>query len=267
MKKPLEELCAMQGVNGAFLLSDEGELIAYSAPAIYDGDTLSQAAKKLSRATESLSVQHSDWDTLVAHFEDSKLFVLKAEKFTLCVIADDTLNLPFLNVALKVAKNKIDKKMSKRSQGENTASAYAGYPSRFSEAHRSQTPSQAASLGSGSVEYSGSDAGFQSNLAGSGAGIQDTSGMLWSGIGGTGMQTSAVSVADESSSAMLTKITNALAVFVGPMAKVFVKEAVRKICPTEPFNMGYLQQLLAELEQQHISDPEDLKEFRDEIHE
>jgi predicted regulator of Ras-like GTPase activity (Roadblock/LC7/MglB family) len=273
MKKTLDELCAMQGVNGAFILSEEGALLEFSAPPIYDRETLSQAAALLARATESMSVQHSDWDTLVAHYEDSKLFVIKAEDFSLCVIADEMLNLPFLNVAVKVAKKKIAKKMGEAAQPMSTAASFSGYTSsQLTDGYNAQAPlpsipaPRATSVPTPQAAYASGGQFAPEHQSGMSSSSGETSGMFWSGMGGSGMQSTAVSVADEASSEMLTRVSDALAGVVGPMAKVFVKEVVRKICPSEPFNMTSVRQLISELEQRHISDKDDLREFRDGIY-
>jgi hypothetical protein len=88
------------------------------------------------------------------------------------------------------------------------------------------------------------------------------SGLSWSGLGTSSqMSASGVSVADAASSTALSACTKCLAKAVGPMAKVFVKEAVRKIAPNQPFAKSMLPALIAELEK-GIEDSADAKEFR-----
>jgi predicted regulator of Ras-like GTPase activity (Roadblock/LC7/MglB family) len=268
MKKTLDELCGMQGVNGAFLLSEEGALLEFSAPPIYDRELLAQAAATLTRATDSMSVQHNNWETLVAHYDQEKLYVVRMEGSILCVIADGSLNLPFLNVAIKVAKKKLLKRLSGNASGmDASGAALSGYSSQFSSAYGSQGPVGVPNpLNQHAAHGSGFHPAMERTSGMSGSVFPEGSGMFWSGLGGTGMQSSAVSVADEASSKLLSKISEALATVVGPMAKVFVKEAVRKICPSAPFNMRDSRLLLAEIEQQHLADPDDLQEFRSNFH-
>jgi hypothetical protein len=75
------------------------------------------------------------------------------------------------------------------------------------------------------------------------------------------MTGSGVSVADAASSAALSACTKCLAKAVGPMAKVFVKEAVRKVAPGQPFAKAMLPDLMVELEK-NIEDRDDAREFR-----
>ena len=53
---------------------------------------------------------------------------------------------------------------------------------------------------------------------------------------GSGVGGSDIAVADGPSSTYLSACTKALAASVGPMAKVFVKEAVRRVCGERPFS-------------------------------
>jgi hypothetical protein len=48
---------------------------------------------------------------------------------------------------------------------------------------------------------------------------------------------------------------------VGPMAKVFVKEAVRGLCGPAPFGREHVLPLIAQLER-HIEDPAERAQFR-----
>lgn len=75
------------------------------------------------------------------------------------------------------------------------------------------------------------------------------------------MTGSGVAVADAASSAVLTGCTKCLAKAVGPMAKVFVKEAVRRISTGQPFSKSMLAALINELEKE-IEDRADAAEFR-----
>jgi hypothetical protein len=58
---------------------------------------------------------------------------------------------------------------------------------------------------------------------------------------------SEVSVADAASSAFLTACTRALAANIGPLAKMLVKEAVRKVCGDRPFSRADGPALLAQV--------------------
>lgn len=145
MKRTLDDLCTMAGVNGVFVCTDEGSLIEFSAPRMYDAETFSHAATAVARAAESVSVQHSDWETLVAHFNDGRLIFSRMDQYILCVISDQGTNVPFLNVAIKVAKNKIKRRLegagSSVNSSVNSSFAEGRFSSQFSsEPHGSSAP-------------------------------------------------------------------------------------------------------------------------------
>jgi len=73
-------------------------------------------------------------------------------------------------------------------------------------------------------------------------------GLSWSGsTTGSGVGSSDVVVIDGASSTFLSACTKALAASIGPMAKVFVKEGVRKVCGDRPFSRADGPALLAHL--------------------
>jgi hypothetical protein len=73
-----------------------------------------------------------------------------------------------------------------------------------------------------------------------------TSGLSWSQTGGSGIS-SKVMTADPASSAYLARSAKTLALYVGPMAKVFVEEAVRRVCQDSPFSMARAKPLAEDL--------------------
>lgn len=104
-----------------------------------------------------------------------------------------------------------------------------------------------------------------SNLSNSGLGPGSSgmsSGLSWSGVNGSHNQGSSigVAVADEDALELLTKLTKTLAPFVGPMAKVFVKEAVREVCRGVPFGMAQGKDVAKMLRSQ-IEDSSDREQF------
>jgi hypothetical protein len=66
---------------------------------------------------------------------------------------------------------------------------------------------------------------------------------------------------DPRAAAFLASCASALAASVGPMAKVFVKEAVRGLCGPAPFGREHVLPLIAQLER-HIEDPDERAQFR-----
>ncbi|HET7504697.1 MAG TPA: hypothetical protein VFK02_26930, partial [Kofleriaceae bacterium] len=196
----------------------------------YDLGVLQQVARSVVNSIDSVQLIQDDWDMLTAHFGEGKLLLRslrttsgsRPRRYILAVIADATLNVAFLGVALRVAAGKLISELE---------SAPSAMPQGSSPVP--VTPS------SGRIPMI-EPAGSRAELA--------KTGLSWSGVGsGSGVGGSDVGVADTASLTFLSACTKALAASVGPMAKVFVKEAVRKVCGERPFSRADGPALLAQL--------------------
>jgi hypothetical protein len=254
MESILKGLRDLEGVNGTFLADTSGQIYAYNAESIYDVTLLGQVSKAIANAIDSVKLLQDDWDTITAQFTEGRLLLRSvpqssrkgAAPLTLALIADARLNPSFATVAIRVAIGRIKALVDANGIAPPIASG-GGVPGRVA------VPS---------TEFSASlPVTTQSH---SSAAVPDvaSSGLSWSGFGGaSSMSGSGVSVADAASSTALTACTKCLAKAVGPMAKVFVKEAVRRVCPGQPFAKSMLPELIVELEKS-IEDRDDAKEFR-----
>jgi predicted regulator of Ras-like GTPase activity (Roadblock/LC7/MglB family) len=224
----LQSLRDVEGVQGAMIVDQTAAVIAHRAHSIYDLAVLQQVARSVVNSVDSVQLIQDDWDTLTAHFGEGKL-VLRSlgtattmpRRYVLAVIADSTLNGAFLGVALRVAAAKLI--------AELEASPAA--------AHGSGVP--VAIAGGGTGRHAAADP--------SGPQLART-GLSWSGVSsGSGVGASDVGVSDSASSTFLSACTKALAVSIGPMAKVFVKEGVRKVCGERAFSRADGPALIAHL--------------------
>jgi predicted regulator of Ras-like GTPase activity (Roadblock/LC7/MglB family) len=226
----LQGLREVEGVQGAMIVDHTAAVVAHRAHAIYDLAVLQQVARSVVNSIDSVQLIQDDWDMLTAHFGEGKLLLrslrtipaaARPRRFILAVIADATLNVAFLGVALRVAAAKLVAELE---------AAPAGVP----------VGSAPVSLASGSTGKLPTIEPARPELA--------KNGLTWSGVSsGSGVGSSDVGVADTASSTFLSACTKALAASVGPMAKVFVKEAVRKVCGERPFSRADGPALLAQL--------------------
>lgn len=250
----LQTLRDIEGVQGAMVVDRASAVIAQRAHAVYDLQVLQQVARSVITTADSIQLVQDDWDVLSAHFADGKLLLrnlrvggARPQRYILAVIADARLNVAFLGVALRVAATKL------------TAELEAGPPSGQS----GQTGPGGASGANASMPPSFSTQGGRSNVAEGSRSELSKSGLSWSGVGSSSDigVTSDVGVLDTASSTFLTACTKALASAVGPMAKVFVKEAVRKLCGERPFSRADAPALLAHLTSK-IDDADDRTAFQ-----
>jgi hypothetical protein len=160
------------------------------------------------------------------------------------VVTESRINLSFAGVAIRVAVTKLKNLKSVSAQEPGRAPVSPG--------------GSMSSLGNSPLP------GSRSNLEQSQSGLAST-GLSWSGVSGSSsMSASGVSVTDAASAAFLTVCTKALARSLGPMAKAFVKDAIRSLLPGRAFSLDLGPLLCAELEK-HIEDPADRIQFRNAV--
>jgi predicted regulator of Ras-like GTPase activity (Roadblock/LC7/MglB family) len=245
----LQSLREVDGVQGALIVDPSASVVAHRAHTIYDLTVLQQVARSIANSVDSVQLIQDDWDMMTAHFGDGKLLLrslringAKPRRYVLVVIADSTLNVAFLGVALRVAATKL--------LGE------------LETAPPTAAPSSPVAIGIGSGSSS-AGSGRIPVVEAQRPEIAKT-GLSWSGTttgSGSGVGSSDVGVADPACSTFLSACTKALAASIGPMAKVFVKEAVRKVCGERPFSRADAAALLAHLAAS-IEDTDDRASFQ-----
>lgn len=252
----LQGLREVEGVQGAMIVDQAATVIAHRAHAVYDLSVLQQVARSVVNSVDSVQLIQDDWEILTAHFGEGKLLLrsirvggAKPRRYILTVIADQSLNVAFLGVALRVAASKlvteIEANPNPQPMPQGSMPMTSGVMPPPNNTGRIPTMSQPepvrAELAKNGITWSGVSSG--SNV-----------------MSGSGIGSSEVTVADPASSTFLSGCTKALAVSVGPMAKVLVKEAVRKVCGHRPFSRADGEALLETL-LQGIDDKDDRAQF------
>lgn len=245
METILQGLLEVGGVTAAMVLDAGGRVVGHRGRAVYDRATCEQVGATLVKAIESIQLQQKDWDSITAQYADGKILLRKlgsgpaGRRHVLAVLAEPTLNASFATVAIRVAANKLNAALE--------GSAHLG---------ASATPSDPAAS---SAQPAAPPAAAESRP------VLASSGLSWSktpGLGGSSVAAvSGVTVSDAASSAFLTRCSKELARHVGPMSKVYVQEAVRRVSADAPFSLALQGALLADLAGQ-IEDPADRAQFR-----
>jgi predicted regulator of Ras-like GTPase activity (Roadblock/LC7/MglB family) len=243
METILQGLQELEGVHGAIVVNGSGRLVAHRAHNLFDNALLQQVSQAIVTAIDAVKLTQEDWESITASFTEGKLLIRSLPPgeggmaFFLALIADSRLNPSFATVAIRVAMGKLKAAL----QG-------GGAPAGV-----------AMSSSSGALPMTRVGAGL-SQLK---APITEVSnsGLSWSGFGDQSAMGSGIAVADPASAAWLTLCTKTLAKYVGPMAKLFVKEAVRKLCPDRPFSLDAAEALVSELAK-NVAKPADVSNFR-----
>jgi hypothetical protein len=231
METILQGLLDMAGVNAAVLFDGAGRLLAHCGRSVYDRALCEQVGGPLARAIDSLQLQHEDWESATAQFSDGTLLLRRLDTTSagpcvLALVADSTLNPAFATVAIRVSSNKL-----KRALDGGASSSAVG------------APGQASALGSlPSYPPAGPGGSQVGHASGGSRPVLASSGLSWSRTAGGG-----VLAADQPSSSFLTACSRELARHVGPMSKIFVEEAVRKVCLDHPFSLAAGRALADEL--------------------
>ena len=236
----LQELLDLAGVGAAMVFDGTGHLAGHRGRAVYDRALCEQVSSTLVKAIDSIQLQQADWDSVTAQFADGKLILRNlgsqvGRAHTLAVVADATLNSSFATVAIRVAANKLRKAILEGGTAAPSTAAVA--------------PAAAPA---------GAPSASSSRLPGDSRPALGSSGLSWSKVSSVGF--SSVAVADPASSAFLTSCAKKLARHVGPIAKVYVEEAVRRVSPDVPFSLSASGRLVEELAGQ-IEDATDRAQF------
>jgi hypothetical protein len=236
MDENLQSLLDLPGVTAAMVLDDAGRLVGQRGTAIYDRSLCEQVGVMLARAVDSIALQHPDWESASVQYADGTILLrnvgaVLGSSYVLAVAADSTLSPAFAAVALRVVANKAK---------------------RAIELGQGLTPSATGSAALGSSVGTlprGSGSQVQAAPAHPASGsrpVLATSGVSWSQAGASGVSAEIVT-ADAASSAYLSRCAKTLARHVGPMAKLYVNEAVRRISQDAPFSLALAGPLVEEL--------------------
>jgi hypothetical protein len=256
----LQGIKNLDGVLGAVAIGPSGQVVGYKVNTVYDLAMVEQIAAAVATTLDSLVLAQEDWDSVTATFADGRLLLRNlmvggalppSGLRALVVIAESRINLSFAGVAIRVAVGKLKNGQAVAPQG------VPAHLAASSPALSSQIAGSSSSIGViplTAASHAHSQPHSQSDLS--------ATGLSWSGVSGaSSMAASGVSVTDAASAAYLTTCTKALARSLGPMAKAFVKDAIRKLWPGRAFSLDLGPDLVAELER-HIEDPTDRVQFR-----
>jgi hypothetical protein len=225
----LQGLLDVAGVNAALVLDGSGRLLACRGKAVYDRALCEQVSGSLVKAIDSIQLQQDDWESITAQFSDGKLLLRSlgspaGAACFLAVVADGTLNPSFGTVAIRVAAGKLKRALE---GGGNAVSAPAATGSSVLPPAPPPPASASQTLPS------------DSRVA--------NTGVSWTTKAGSSVTLTGIGAADPASAAFLARCSKEMARAVGPMAKVYVQEAVRRLSADASFSMALKGKLLEDL--------------------
>ena len=239
----LQGLLDLPGVNAALVLDGASHLAGFRGKSIYDRALCEQVGATIGKAIDSIQLQQEEWETVSAQFTDGKLLLRSLGRaaggaHVLAVVADATLNASFATVALRVAANKLRKAL------EGGPSSLTPHPAA---GHASAVAAHASAVVPPPLPASASQA------------VASSTGMSWTKPGSS-VALTGITVRDPAAAAFLARCTKALARAVGPMSKVYVQEAVRRLSADATYTASLEAQLVDDLAGQ-VEDAKDRAQF------
>jgi len=107
----LKALRDVQGIEGSFVLSEAGALLAREMPTIFSDETVGEASPRIARLGETFESAGVDFDTCVVKFADHLIYVRKLVKGFLCVLTEGTVNTPALKMAVNLAQRRLSNEL------------------------------------------------------------------------------------------------------------------------------------------------------------
>jgi predicted regulator of Ras-like GTPase activity (Roadblock/LC7/MglB family) len=106
-ERALGALLDVTGVEGSFLVSPEGELLAWNMPSSLDEVLLDEVSNKLHRFRDAFGVSGENLDACTVRFSDHRLCLKVGAAGMLCVLAREDVNMPALRMASRLLLNRL----------------------------------------------------------------------------------------------------------------------------------------------------------------
>jgi predicted regulator of Ras-like GTPase activity (Roadblock/LC7/MglB family) len=103
----LSTLRDVEGVQGAFVISDEGDLVDKDLPAMFDASLFREVGPRIARLYEAFLSGGDQMDACVVRFHDFKLYVRAMQPGFLCILSSVGVNMPALKMGVQLARRRI----------------------------------------------------------------------------------------------------------------------------------------------------------------
>lgn len=108
----LAALRDVNGIQGSFVVSPQGGLVARELPAIFDDTVLRDVGPRIARLYETFLSNGDEMDICSIRFADYMLYFRNVVKGFLCVLTGTGVNLPALKMAVNLAHRRISQDLS-----------------------------------------------------------------------------------------------------------------------------------------------------------
>jgi len=121
LAKTLTGLRDVDEVQGSFLLSADGTLLARDLPAVFHAELFADVGPRLARLLDSFDARNGA-STIAMRFTDHKLHVRSVGAKLLCVLSGAAVNGPALRMAMNLVARHIESEPAQTDAGAGTLS-------------------------------------------------------------------------------------------------------------------------------------------------
>jgi predicted regulator of Ras-like GTPase activity (Roadblock/LC7/MglB family) len=103
----LSTLRDVDGVQGAFVISEDGALIDLDMPAMFEPSLFAEVGPRIVRLQETFASGGDEMDACALRFSDFKLYIRSMQKGFLCILSSIGVNMPALKMGVQLAQRRI----------------------------------------------------------------------------------------------------------------------------------------------------------------
>jgi len=105
---PLAQLRDVPGIEGSFVVSDMGRLLARDMPPVFDDDVLGEVGPRALRLRDTLGYAGEDLDSAVVRYADYLFFLRPLNDGVLCVLTTQSVNVPAVKMAMNLCARRLE---------------------------------------------------------------------------------------------------------------------------------------------------------------
>lgn len=124
---PLGPLRDVPGVEGSFVVSDLGRLLARDMPPVFGDDVLGEVGPRALRLRDTLSYAGEELDSAMIRYADYFLFIRPLGDGVLCALTSREVNVPAVKMALHLCARALEGRTPTRPTTPPFAGRSRGY--------------------------------------------------------------------------------------------------------------------------------------------
>ncbi|HEY0714278.1 MAG TPA: roadblock/LC7 domain-containing protein [Polyangia bacterium] len=124
---PLSPLRDVPGVEGSFVVSDLGRLLARDMPPVFGDDVLGEVGPRALRLRDTLSYAGEELDAAIIRYADYYLFIRPLGDGVLCALTAREVNVPAVKMALHLCARSLEGRPQPRPTTPSFSGRSRGY--------------------------------------------------------------------------------------------------------------------------------------------